>query len=168
MKNRFSASVFASRPSVLFVLLALTLFHSTLAAAPVELSSGTAKGTFTPKGQPTVTLACAAAFVDVKDEEKPVILLLSDKKLPTEKWTSEFDLMRAHPTFSGVLFWINKAGEVFRTDVYQNGRQSSVGGMFSLQLDSPMGGKELTGTAGNKDAESADHKLDATFHATLK
>ncbi len=151
-------------------LLSVLAFHP-VAATAGDLPSGTAQGTFTPKGQPPVALAHAAAFVDEKDDRKPVILILSDKKLPTEKWTSEFDLMRAGSSlgkFNGVLFWINKSGEVFRTDMYRAGQQASVGGYFRLKLDSPAGSKELTGSASTKDPDGSDHKLDATFHATLR
>jgi hypothetical protein len=155
--------------SFLALLIALGWFSLTVhpAAAASDLAPGAAKGTFTPKGKPAVTLTNAAAFVDAKDDRRPVILILSDKKLPTEKWTSEFDLLRSHPNFSGVLFWLDKEGSVFRCDIYDKGKQSSVSGYFSLKLDGPMG-KDLTGTAQTKDADELGPKLDAAFHVTLK
>ena len=132
-----------------------------------DLPTGTAMGTFTPEGKPAVTLAFAGAFVDVKDERSPVILFLSDKKLPTEKWTSEFDLMRENPKFNGVAFWIDKEGSVFRSATYVDGRHSSVSGYFELKLDGAME-KNLTGAVKTNDPAGDGPKADATFHVTLK
>lgn len=68
-----------------------TLAH--LATATFALAepppAGTAKGTCAKNAEPAVALANAAAFIDQKDERKPTVLILSDVKLPTEKWTSE-------------------------------------------------------------------------------
>ncbi len=130
-----------------------------------DLPVGAAKGAYTPEGGAAAAITNAAAFVDQKDDRKPTILLLSDKKLPTEKWTSEFDLMRSHEKFTGVLFWLDKEGSVFRSDTYQNGRQASVAGFFELKLDS-KGGKDLSGSAVSH--ENASEKLDVTFHAAVK
>jgi hypothetical protein len=142
---------------------------SAISAAPgigaADLASGEAKGSYAPEGAAAATITHADAFVDQKDERRPTILVLTDKKLPTEKWKSEFDLMLAHEKFSGVLFWLDKDGAVFRTDTYENGRQSSVAGLFDLKLDN-KGGKEITGTAVSK--QGASEKLDVTFHATVK
>lgn len=130
-----------------------------------DLPVGTAKGSYTPEGGKAAAITNAAAFVDQKDDRKPTILLLSDKKLPTEKWKSEFDLMRSHEKFTGVLFWLDKEGSVFRSDTYLNGRQASVAGLFELKLES-KGGKDLSGSALSH--ETASEKLDVTFHATVK
>ena len=132
-----------------------------------DMPDNTATGLFLPKGGVPIALTSAAAFIDEKDSRGPIILILSDKKLPAEKWTSEFDLMRAHPEFSGVLFWIDKDGGVFRTDVYVAGRQSSVSGYFELKLTGPMG-KDLTGTAKASEPVGDGPRLDVTFHAKLK
>ena len=147
----------------LVAIAAALLTLETLAAA--DLAAGAAKGSYTPEGGTTVAITNAAAFTDQKDERKPTILLLTDKKLPTEKWKSEFDLMLSHEKFSGVLFWLDKDGAVFRNDTYQNGRQASVAGMFELKLDA-KGGKDLTGSASSHDR--ASDKLEVTFHAALK
>jgi hypothetical protein len=32
-------------------------------------------------------------FVDQKDERKPIVLVISDQKLPVEKWVSESDMI---------------------------------------------------------------------------
>jgi len=154
-----------NRLPVLAVLLFLSLFQFTSKAG--DLPAGTVKGTFIPEEKPAVTLAYAVAFVDVKDERKPILLILSDKKVPAEKWTSEFDLMLAHPNFSGAVFFIDKEGEVFRSDVYVDGKQASVSGYFKLTLDGPMG-KDLKGAVKTSDASSNGPKLDAVFHAVLK
>jgi hypothetical protein len=147
-------------------LLCSTAFFS-IATAAADLADNTAAGSFLPKGGVPVALTSAAAFVDEKDTRKPVILILSDKKLPAEKWTSEFDLMRAHPDFSGVLFWIDQDGKVFRTDIYVAGRQSSVSGYFELKLNGPIG-KDLTGTAKASEPVGDGPRLDVTFHAKLR
>jgi len=132
-----------------------------------DLPAGTVKGTFIPEEKPAVALSYAVAFVDMKEEGKPVLLILSDKKVPAEKWTSEFDLMLAHPNFSGAVFFIDKEGTVFRTDTYTDGKQASVSGYFKLTLDGAMG-KDLKGSVKTNDQTSNGPKLDATFHATLK
>jgi hypothetical protein len=141
-----------------------TAFVGNLAVA-ADLASGEAKGTYAPEGAKAVTIDHAATFVDQKDDRKPTILLLTDKKLPTEKWKSEFDLMLSHEKFNGVLFWLDNEGKVFRTDTYENGRQASVSGVFELKLDGKFG-KELTGSATSGDAKM--YKLEVTFHATVK
>ncbi len=156
-------------PSVrwlVFLCVALT-FVSRISAA--DLPSGAAKGTCAKDGATPVALAFASAFTDQKEDDKPTLLILSDIKLPTATWTSEFDLMRATGKlpFSGVIFFLKKDGELFRTDFYWKGRQSSVSGYFKLKLDA-LAGKELTGSVVTESGEPKDPKVDATFHATLK
>ena len=138
-----------------------------LRTAAADLPDNTATGSFLPKGGVPVALTSAAAFVDEKDSRKPIILILSDQKLPTEKWTSEFDLMRAHAEFSGVLFWFEQDGKVFRTDIYVAGRQSSVSGYFELKLAGPVG-KDLTGSAKATEPVGDGPRLEATFRAKLR
>ena len=148
------------------LLLVVSAFLSLVAVAG-ELPAGTATGTFQPEDKAAVTLSFAGAFMDVKDDRKPVILFLSDKKLPTEKWTSEFDLMREHPKFNGVAFWLDQEGNVFRSATYVEDRHSSVSGYFELKLDGAMG-KNLTGTVKTSDPAGTGPKADATFHVVLK
>src|SRR6266498_5133414 len=74
---------------------------ATAVAAATDLPAGSAKGSLTFDGA-TAELKFASAFVDQKDDRKPIVLLMTDKKLPTEKWTSEFDLMRDHTKWSGL------------------------------------------------------------------
>lgn len=136
-----------------------------LAYAGVDLPSGSAKGSLTYEGA-TAELKFAAAFVDQKDERKPVILLITDKKLPTEKWTSEFDMMRDGSKWSGLMFCLDKEGNVFRSDVHMSGRQASVSGIFELKLDNPTS-KDLAGTAKTSEDEK-ETKLDVAFHVALK
>jgi hypothetical protein len=135
------------------------------ATTATDLPAGSAKGSLTYDGT-TAELKFAAAFVDQKDEKKPVILLLTDQKLPTEEWKSEFDMMMDHTKWSGVVFFLDKEGQVFRSDVHTNGRQSSISGIFEAKIDNPRS-KDLTGTAKTSADEKAA-KLDAVFHATLK
>jgi hypothetical protein len=135
------------------------------AYAGADMPSGSAKGSLTYEGA-TAELKFASAFIDQKDERKPVILLITDKKLPTEKWTSEFDMMRDGSKWSGMMFCLDKDGNVFRSDVHMNGRQASVSGIFELKIDNPTS-KGLTGTAKTSEGEK-ETKLDVTFHAALK
>jgi len=48
---------------------------------------GSAKGSLTCDGA-IAELKFAAAFVDQKDERKPIVLVISDQKLQVEKWES--------------------------------------------------------------------------------
>jgi hypothetical protein len=137
------------------------------AAAPVkvDLPTGIAKGSITFDGA-TSDLKFAAAFVDQKDDRKPTILLISDQKLPIEKWTSEFDMMKDHSKWSGIAVFLDKDGSVFRTDVHTKGQQASVSGIFDVKLNDPMS-KDLAGSA-KSESDSTDKKIDVTFHATRK
>ena len=157
-------------PLVLLVMLLGFALTAQLGAADPALASGVAKGTYAPKGEKAATLTNAAALTDVKDDEKPVIVIISDKKIPAEKWTSEFDLIEAKAdlAFSGIVFFIDKDGKVFRTDMYWKGQQSSVSGVFDVKLDSAAGAKEITGSAKTIGNDPDDPKLDVKFHATLK
>jgi hypothetical protein len=134
-------------------------------ATATDLPAGSATGSLTYDGA-TADLKFAAAFVDQEDEGKPIVLLISDQKLPVEKWESEFDMMMDHSKWSGVVFFLDKDGNVFRADVHMNGRQSSVAGIFELKLDNPSS-KDFTGTA-KATADEKETKLDTAFHATLK
>src|SRR5439155_293298 len=78
-----------------------------------------------------------AVFVDQKDERKPIVLLISDPKLPVEKWESESDMMMDHSKWSGVVFFLDKERKFLRSDVQMNGRQSSVSGSFELKIHNP-------------------------------
>ena len=140
---------------------------ATLLAGAADLPAGTSRGTFTPEGKHAVTLAYAAAFLDVKDSDKPVILILSDKKLGSEKWTSEFDMMEEHPIFNGVAFWFDKDGNVFRMATFVDGEHASVSGYFDLKLEGVFG-KNLAGAVVTNAQASSGPKADATFHVMWK
>jgi hypothetical protein len=152
------------RFSTLLAALALCALASPAVYAASDLASGSAKGSLTFDGA-SAALTFAAAFVDQKDERKPVILLLSDKKLPVEKWKSEFDMMFDKSKFNGIVFFLDKEDKVFRTDVHMKDRQTGVSGIFELKLDNPTS-KELTGSA--TASGTGSEKLDVAFHATLK
>ena len=144
------------------------ILAAVLDAAPPETPPGEAKGTFARDGGAAVALTHAAVFVDQKDEARPVILVISDKKLGVEKWTSEFDLMMAGSDLklTGVVFYLDKEGAVFRCDNLMKGRHESTSGIFTLKLGA-KGPKDYSGTASAAD-KSGEHKLDVTFHAVLK
>ena len=156
------------KPFRLFALvaaLALSAVAGSVLLAASDLPSGSAKGSLTFDDS-TVSLTFAGAFVDQKDERKPVVLIVSDKKLPVETWTSDFDIMRDKSKFSGIAFFLDKEGKVFRTDVHMKERQTAVSGIFDLKLDGPMS-KELIGS-GTGSSSSGGDKLEVSFHATLK
>ena len=154
------------RFSPLVAALALCVLLRPAVAAASHLASGSAKGSLT-FDDTTTALTYAAAFVDQKDERKPVILLLSDKKLPAEKWKSEFDMMFDRTKFNGIVFFLDKEGKVFRTDVHMKNKQTGVSGLFDLKLDNPAS-KELTGSATATATDGRSDKLDVEFHARLK
>ena len=58
------------------------------AISVTDLPAGSAKGSLTYGGA-AAELKFAAAFVDQKDQRKPIGLVISDQKLPVEKWESE-------------------------------------------------------------------------------
>jgi hypothetical protein len=129
-------------------------------AAENDLAIGTARGSFTYEGA-TFDLKFAAAFVAYRQSDKPMIILLSDTKLPSDRWLSEFNIMENKTPWSGVVFFLKK-GEVFRTDVHVKGQQSSVSGELELKLNDPTA-KELTGRASCRENNKGT-KLDVTFH----
>ena len=143
--------------------------NSASASAPsritVDVPAGAAKGSITFDGV-TSELKFAGAFVDQKDDRKPVVLLLSDQKLPVEKWTSEFDMMRDPTNWSGIAAFVDTEGTVYRTDVHTKGRQSSVSGIFDVKINDPKN-KDLTGVA-KTESSGGDARVDVTFHATRK
>ena len=155
--------------NLVFSLIAVIAFipAGRVLAGAADLPAGTAKGTFTPEGKPAVTLVFATTFLDVKDSDKPVILILSDKKLGSEKWTSEFDMMEEHPIFNGVAFWLDKDGNVFRMATFVDGEHASVSGYFDLKLEGVFG-KNLAGAVVTNAQASGGPKADATFHVVLK
>jgi len=138
---------------------------ATPAGVTVDLPAGSAEGSLTFDGA-TAELKFASAFIDQKDDRKPVVLLLTDKKLPIEKWTSEFDMMLDHTKWSGLAFFVDKDGTIYRTDVHANGRQTSVAGIFDIKIDNPKS-KDLTGTV-KTTSNAKEDKVDVAFHATLK
>jgi hypothetical protein len=132
---------------------------------PVSLAAGSANGSLTFNGS-TSELKFASAFVDQKDSRRPVILLITDLKLPSDKWTSEFDMMRDQSKWSGIALFLDKDGTIFRSDVHTKGQQSSVSGMFDVNINDPTS-QDLAGMA-KTDSATSENKLDVTFHATRK
>jgi hypothetical protein len=156
------------RPDSLARMMSIVVFFAlagpSASVADTDLPPGTARGSLTFEGH-TAELKFAAAFVDQKDSDKPVVLLLTDTKLPTEKWTSEFDMMRDKTKWNGIVFFL-KDGIAIRSDIEMTGRHTSISGIFELKLDNSAS-KELTGTA-TTDEGAKNATLKVTFHATLK
>jgi hypothetical protein len=141
------------------------------AVTPPTAAAGQATGAFTVDGK-TFKLAYAAAFVDQKDERKPVVLLITEEAVPAAGWTSDFDIMNYRMDkhqLIGVGFWIDNKGEVYRSEYYDGGFPTSTSGYFDLKLGGPMG-KTLTGSIkSTAAAASGSHKvaLEATFTASV-
>ena len=145
----------------MLLLAAIVIASTSLAiSAENDLAIGTARGSFTYEGT-TFDLKFAAAFVAYRQSDKPMIILLSDTRLPSDRWLSEFNIMQDKTPWSGVAFFLRK-GEVFRTDVHVKGHQSSVSGYLDLKLNDPTA-KELTGHAKCRENDKGT-KLDVTFH----
>ena len=151
------------RPYLELFFVALLTLCSTLRAAP-EMAPGAAKGSLTYENK-TLELKFAAAFIDQKKDDKPTILLLTDRKLPTEKWTSSADISADNSDWGGVVFFL-KEGQVYRCDVRVDNMRTSVAGVFDLKLNAPAG-KDLAGAA-EAAASSKDAKLSVAFHALAK
>lgn len=135
------------------------------------LKSGQAKGTFDRNGK-VIPLTHAFVYVDQKDSRKPVLLLIADRAVPAESWTSEFDFMRYHRDhpFVGICFWLDKNREVFRNDYYWEGRQTSTMGVFELGLEKSEP-KTFAGRAWSTSAAATGDdkiKLEVSFSTALK
>ena len=61
--------------------------------------------------------------------------MISDQKLPVEKWESESDMVMDHSKWSEVVFFLDKDRKIFRSEVHMNGRQSGVSGIFGLKIN---------------------------------
>jgi len=103
-----------------------------------------------------------------------VILYLTDKPLPADKWKSGTDLMmyRGSNKFSGVGFWLDpkeKYGD-FRNEVcVECDFPTSTSGIFNVKLDGAPG-KAFAGkvTVSTGSSMAKDFQLDGAFNAKLK
>ena len=84
LTNRSSRAP-GSFAAVRVIVMLAGLFATNCARAATDLPASSAKGSLTFDGA-TAALKFAAAFVDQKDERKPIVLVISDQKLPLEKW----------------------------------------------------------------------------------
>ena len=131
--------------------------------AATDLPAGSAKGSLTYDSA-TAELKFAAAFVDQKDERKPIVLVISDQKLQVEKWESEFDVMLAHSKWSGVVFFLNEDGKFFApTCTSTAGNQASQESSSSRSIILRAKISPEPRRPGEKKT-----KLNAAFHVTLK
>ena len=146
----------------IFLAILCPSFVATALALAADLPSGSAEGSLTYQGN-SADLKFAGAFIDREDDKKPTILVISDQKLPFEKWNSEFDMMHDQTEWSGVVFFLNRDGTFYRSDVHMKGRQASVSGFFALQWSDPSG-KSLSGNAQTEPSEK-ETKLKVSFNA---
>ena len=142
------------------------------ASAPAAgaVAIGQAAGTLTAKGQ-SINLAHAAAFVDQQD--KQVVLLLTEQPVPATSWKSHSDIMMYRMNknpLRGIAFRLDDKRQVLGVDVYAGDFPTSTSGLFALKLDGPPG-KTLAGTAKSTEAAakmSEPMSLSVSFNATLK
>jgi hypothetical protein len=163
------------------LLTALVVAAPTFAAPP---RSGAAKGSCSIKNQNAVTLTQATAYVDTKRNGKPTVLVISDVKLPVEKWTSEEDIARSSRRFSGAVFVLSKDNQRAEASFYWRGKRYAATYYLRLSLDQKAEG-ELIGTVATEGegksaraqrtkvpgtfSEPIEYlKFKAAFHATLK
>ncbi len=153
-------------PAVILFFIAVAL---PLAAEPP--APGLASGTFSV-GKMSVKLTHATTFIDQSDARKPVILVLSDRALPSAGWKKESDLRHFRRTtdFNGVAFWLDAKHEVFRTDYFVVKEfPTGASGLFDLKLQEGAG-KSFVGTARSMPRAgklSDPVALDAAFNAVL-
>lgn len=165
------------RSSVALALLVLVLgtpgglAQSPPATSSKALSPGQASGTFVANGK-TYAIVHAAAFVDQRDDRKPVVLLLTDKPMPAEVLSGGVSLMmhRMSHSFNGVAFYLDQKRTVFRCDYYEGDFPTSVSGLLDLKLNDAAG----TSFAGSAQSNAAARSqtpplaLDVVFNATVK
>jgi hypothetical protein len=107
---------------------------------------GKAIGTLDIDGK-TVTITHAYAFVDQKDNRKPVLILITDQAVPANQWKSESDMTkyRFDNPFRYVCFWIDKDRQEFRREHFVDKFPVSTMGVFNLKL-APSDPGTFTGT----------------------
>ena len=154
------------------VLLAPGLTRTVVAQAGAALKSGQASGTFVANGK-TYKLAYASAFVDGKDETRPIVLLLTDLPVPPKVLDRSITLSFAQNTgdkpFSGVVLRLNQRGLIMRADYYEKDDLTSTTGLFELKFDSPVGDTVIGSAHTTADAakQTPPVKLDVAFNATV-
>jgi hypothetical protein len=132
---------------------------------------GQADVTLKVKGK-NYKLGYAAAFVDQRDKDKPVVLLITDVQVPASDWASDFDFMRykVDHKVSGAIFWLDGKRQVFRGEIDAEGNSTSVSGMWELKFDGAPG-KSLIGSVStdpNTDKQMFPYFAEGTFNAILK
>lgn len=135
-------------------------------------SEGKATGALTASGR-TVTLTYAAAFVDQSDQAKRIVLLLTEKPVPSASWKNYADLMSYHRNTApivGVVFRINAENEVDTAEYFVERFPTSTSGIFQVTFDEKPG-KTITGTVKASPAAAKLREqvaIDAKFSATVK
>jgi ankyrin repeat protein len=92
-----------------------------------DLPTGKARGRFTVDGK-SITLAYAYAWVDQKDERKPVLVLVSDQAVSESALKNEFLLNDlAHSgRLRGICLYFDKDKEIFRGQLYHPAFEGTV------------------------------------------
>lgn len=160
------------RVSRFFLTIFATVLISGSFALAADLKPGEAFGTFMADRK-TTKITHVATFVDETDEQKPVILVLSDRELPVSTWKSNLDFMtyRLDNWFIGVALWLDKKKKVYNAEYYDTTHfPTSASGLFEVAL---AGGKEpiLKGYARTTEAAlklNQPVNLDVSFNALPK
>jgi ankyrin repeat protein len=145
------------------------------AAAPAAASvaDGKADGSFSVDGKAT-RLAHAAAWVDSKDEKKPVVLLLSDQPVPLSAQADDFALQRfaEKNRLHAIGLWFDKDQQILRGQIYDPAYPGSVSvsGMHTFEpstFDSrTLSGRVFTGSLQSFAGHTWEYA--ASFKATIR
>ena len=161
-------------------LLACTATFATLDTRPGLTQStatgsgrGTASGTLTANGK-THKLAHSAIYIDVKDESRPTVLVLSDVPPPDQlldgRVSITFAQTVAETPFSGLVFRMNERGLIMTIDYFDKDEPTDASGLVELKLTSPFG-RSLVGSV-VATAKAAERKppmqVNVTFNAAMK
>ncbi len=152
----------------------LSIFAALLATTVAVASPpriGAAKGSCSIKKEAAVTLTRAAVFVDSKRDGKPTVLVISDVKLPVEKWTSEKDIALSGKQFSGAVFVLAKGHDRAEASFYWKGKQYAATYYLKLKLEQEAGGEfigSVTTEGEGKSARAQRPKIPGTFSEAIE
>jgi hypothetical protein len=166
----------------LFGHLSLVLFSAAFVVSSVQpgltqapaLQSGQAAGTLTANGK-THKLVHANAYIDQRDESKPLVLLLTDVPPPAilfeGRFTITFAQVSADTPFSGLALRMNDRGIIRSIEYYDKDEAIDISGLLDVKFDGPFNAKAIIGSVqANAGAakKTPPLQVSATFHASLK
>ena len=144
------------------------------APAPVSVADGKADGSFSVDGK-TAKLGYAYAWVDHKDRDAPVVLVLSDQAVPSSALTDDSALMRFadRSSLHAIVLWFDKDKTISRGQVYDAGLAGgslSVAGMHTFKASTfdsrTISGLVFTGSLQSFMGHNWEYA--ASFKATIR